>query len=59
MNEYLLNQLTDCVELKRDIGTDKFIVPILKHVAPDFHFDKLKILDDVFDNESIEEKPKK
>lgn len=66
MNEYLLDQLTDCITLKRDISTDKYIKPILKHVAPNFHFDNLKLLDGDCndtnysdDNKSIEEKPKK
>lgn len=61
MDECLLNQLTDCVELKRDITTDKFIKPILKFVAPDFHFDKLKMLDDEVEDidELSYEKPKK
>jgi hypothetical protein len=42
----LMEIITKCVEIKRDIEVDKFITPILKHVAPDFHFDSLKILDE-------------
>ena len=38
--------LGKCIELKRDIEVDKFTKPILRYVAPSFHFDKLKILDD-------------
>lgn len=51
-----------CAELKRDINVGKFTKPILKHIAPNFHFDKLKFLDDEIDSSSektIEEKPKK
>lgn len=44
--EYLFQQMNLCLKLKRDINVDKFIKPILKHVAPSFHFDKLKFLDD-------------
>lgn len=51
-----------CVELKRDININKFTKPILKHIAPNFHFDKLKFLDDEIDSSSeeiIEKKSKK
>lgn len=51
-----------CAELKRDISVGKFTKPILKHIAPNFHFDKLKFLDDDMDSssdESIEKPPTK
>jgi hypothetical protein len=42
----LLNMMSKCAELKRDISVGKFTKPILRHVAPSFHFDQLKIMDD-------------
>lgn len=60
LDEYLLCQMGKCVELKRDIDVDKFIKPILKYVAPSFHFDKLKFLDeDVSDDEFLPQKTTK
>ena len=57
LNENMLFLLGKCVELKRDIEVDKFAKPILRYVAPNFHFDKLKILDEdiimIDDNESL------
>lgn len=46
LNEDVLFLMGKCVELKRDIEVDKFTKPILRYVAPYFHFDKLKFLDD-------------
>lgn len=46
LNESNLCLMAKCVELKRDIEVDKFTNPILRYVAPYFHFDKLKLLDD-------------
>lgn len=46
MTENLLCLMGKCVELKRDIEVEKFTKPILRHVAPSFHFDNLKLLDD-------------
>lgn len=46
LNEDLLCLMGKCVELKRDINVDKFTKPILRYVAPAFHFDKLKLLED-------------
>ncbi len=37
-NENLLCLMAKCVELKRDIEVEKFTKPILRHVAPSFHF---------------------
>lgn len=34
--------LTECSKLKRDIENEVFTQPILKYVAPSFHFDALK-----------------
>ena len=70
LGEIVLELLTDCITLRRDINTDKFIKPILRHVAPNFHFDNLKLLDDdlninddLINNDSsdsdVDEKPKK
>ena len=56
LNENNLCLMGKCVELKRDIEVNKFIKPILKYVAPSFHFDKLKIMDN--DVECAEEKNK-
>ncbi len=42
----------------RDIEIDKFTKPILRYVAPSFHFDNLKLLDDE-SGSSEDEKPKK
>ena len=57
LNENMLFLLGKCVELKRDIEVDKFTKPILRYVAPNFHFDKLKILEDdiviIDDNASL------
>lgn len=39
----LSNFLTDCNKLKRDLDNEKFIVPILKYVAPSFRFDSFEI----------------
>lgn len=39
----LSNFLTDCNKLKRELDNDKFIVPILKYVAPSFRFDSFEI----------------
>lgn len=65
LNENNLCLMGKCVELKRDIEVGKFTKPILRYVAPNFHFDKLKFLD-VNDEEndnllfiSDDEKPKK
>ena len=49
-NEKTLELMTKCLELRRDIEVSKFTKPILRYVAPNFHFDKLKLLDD---NEDI------
>lgn len=46
LNENILFLMGKCIELKRDIEVDKFTKPILKYVAPYFHFDKLKYLED-------------
>ena len=46
LNENNLCLMGKCVELKRDIEVNKFTKPILKYVAPSFHFDKIKILDE-------------
>ena len=46
LSDTLICLLGKCIELKRDIEVDKFTKPILRYVAPSFHFDKLKILDD-------------
>ena len=46
LNENSLCLMAKCVELKRDIEVNKFTNPILRYVAPHFHFDKLKLLDD-------------
>lgn len=43
--ERQLSIMTDCLKIKRDIENDKFIVPILKYVAPSFHFDSYGIKD--------------
>ena len=51
LNEINLCLMAKCVELKRDIEVEKFTKKILKYVAPHFHFDKIKILDE--DNEII------
>ena len=57
LNDNLLYLLGKCIELKRDIEVDKFTKPILRYVAPNFHFDKLKILEDditiIDDNASL------
>ena len=45
-NEGILCLMAKCVELKRDIEVKKFTNQILKYVAPHFHFDNLKLLDD-------------
>jgi hypothetical protein len=52
LNEDLLCLMGKCIELKRDIEVDKFTKPILRYVAPHFHFDKLKFLDDVKDSDA-------
>lgn len=49
LSENNLCLMAKCVELKRDIEVDKFTNPIMRYVAPHFHFDKLKLLDDVDD----------
>ena len=46
LNDNSLYLMGECVKLKRDIEVDKFTKPILRYVAPSFHFDKLKILED-------------
>ena len=46
LSDTLICLLGKCIELKRDIEVDKFTKPILRYVAPSFHFDKLKILED-------------
>lgn len=46
LNEDVLFLMGKCVELKRDMDVKKFTKPILRYVAPHFHFDKLKFLDD-------------
>ena len=46
LNDSLIFLMGKCIELKRDIEVDKFTKPILRYVAPSFHFDKLKILED-------------
>ena len=45
LNENSLCLMGKCVELKRDIEVEKFTKPILRYVAPSFHFDTLKLLD--------------
>ena len=51
LNENSLCLMGKCVELKRDIEVDKFTKLILKYVAPSFHFDTLKLLDEDSDTE--------
>ena len=46
LNDNSLYLMGECVKLKRDIEVHKFTKPVLRYVAPNFHFDKLKILDD-------------
>ena len=46
LDDGLICLMGKCIELKRDIEVDKFTKPILRYVAPSFHFDKLKILED-------------
>ena len=46
LSDGLIFLMGKCIELKRDIEVHKFTKPILRYVAPNFHFDKLKILDD-------------
>ena len=53
LNENSLCLMGKCVELKRDIEVDKFTKPILRYVAPSFHFDTLKFLDT--DDQSTDE----
>lgn len=36
---FQLNLLTDCAKLKRDLDNSIFTLPIVKYVAPHFHFD--------------------
>lgn len=48
LSENLLCLMAKCVELKRDIEVEKFTKSILRHVAPSFHFDNLKIVDNDF-----------
>ena len=55
LNENSLCLMGKCVELKRDIEVEKFTKPILRYVAPSFHFDTLKLLDEDSDNESVSE----
>ena len=43
LNENSLCLMGKCVELKRDIEVEKFTKPILRYVAPSFHFDTLKL----------------
>ena len=45
LNENNLCLMGKCVELKRDIEIGKFTKPVLRYVAPNFHFDNLKFLD--------------
>ncbi len=45
--------MAKCVELKRDIEVEKFTKKILKYVAPHFHFDKIKMLDDDDDEDDL------
>ena len=47
LNETNLCLMAKCVELRRDIEVKKFTNQILKYVAPHFHFDNLKLLDDI------------
>jgi hypothetical protein len=58
-SENLLCLMAKCVELKRDIEIEKFTKPILRHVAPSFHFDKLKFMDDDDDKLSEDETQRK
>lgn len=46
LSENNLCLMAKCVEIKRDMEVDKFTKSILRHVAPSFHFDKLKLLDE-------------
>ena len=46
LNESNLCLMAKCIELKRDIEVQKFTNQILKYVAPHFHFDNLKLLND-------------
>jgi hypothetical protein len=46
LNETILNLMTKSLEIKRDMDVNKFTNKILKYVAPNFHFDKLKLLDE-------------
>ena len=59
LNENSLYLMGKCIELKRDIEVHKFTKPILRYVAPNFHFDKLKILDDdiVITDDESDKKP--
>jgi hypothetical protein len=58
LNEDILFLMGKCVELKRDIEVDKFTKPILRYVAPYFHFDKLKFLDEnLSDSDSSQDIP--
>lgn len=45
-DEDILCLMGKCIMLKRDIDVKRFTKPILRYVAPHFHFDKLKFLDD-------------
>jgi len=53
LSENSLCLMGKCVELKRDIEVDKFTKPILRYVAPSFHFDTLKLLDEDSDTENV------
>ena len=52
LNENNLCLMGKCVELKRDIEVEKFTKQILKYVAPSFHFDTLKLLDENLGDDS-------
>jgi hypothetical protein len=59
LSESILELLTKCMTLKRDIDVGKFTNPILKYVGPFFQFDKLKLLDEEADDEKPIKTPKK
>lgn len=59
LNEITLCLMAKCIELKRDIDVDKFTKKILKYVAPSFHFDKIKILDEENENSVVSSKKNK
>ncbi len=57
--EQMLCLLTNCQKLIRDIDKNTFTQPILKYVAPLFHFDALKLHNESEEDEKIKPKNKK